>query len=112
VNSGTVAPGIAATNYALCDKCHDVAALLTDTTFKHSVHVIGAGASCSTCHAGHGIQQQVTTNGNTNNRLLDPDTKIVGSVPSGIYAGWLVMNTNTRTCYLQCHGTTHTGSTY
>lgn len=112
VNSGTVAPGIATTNYALCDKCHDVAALLTDATFKHSVHVIGAGASCSTCHAGHGIQQQVATNGNTNNRLLDPDTKIVGPVPSGTYAGWLVMNTNTRTCYLQCHGTTHTGSTY
>lgn len=112
VNSGSSAPGTAAVNYALCNKCHDINALLTDTTFKHSVHVINAGASCSTCHAAHGIQQQVTTNGNTNNRLLDADTKIVGPVPSGSYAGWLVMNTTSRTCYLQCHGTTHAGTNY
>lgn len=112
VNSGSMAPGTATTNYALCNKCHDVAVLLTDTTFKHSAHVITAGASCSTCHAGHGIQQQLTSNGNTNNRLLDVDTKIVGPVPSGQYAGWLVINTTTRTCYLQCHGTIHAGTTY
>ncbi len=112
VNSGSVAPGTATTNYALCNECHDVAGLLTDTTFKHSVHVITAGASCSTCHAGHGIQQQATSNGNTNNHLLNVDTKIVGPVPSGQYAGWLAMNTTSRSCYLQCHGTTHAGTSY
>lgn len=112
VNSGSTAPGTVATNYALCNKCHDLAKLLTDTTFPHSRHVIGAGASCSTCHSSHGVQQQMPTNGNTNNRLLDADLKIVGPVPSGEYAGWLVMDTNRRTCYLQCHGSTHTGRTY
>lgn len=112
VDSGGTAPGTAPTNYALCNKCHDVAQLLTDTTFKHSRHVINAGASCSTCHMGHGVQQPVTTNGNTNNRLLNVDTRIVAPLPSGRNAGWLVIDTTTRTCYVQCHGRSHAGATY
>ena len=42
------------TDYALCDKCHDVeGSVLRDQSFTyHGIHVRGANAACSTCHVG------------------------------------------------------------
>lgn len=93
--------------YALCDKCHDVEGILNhDTVFRrHKLHVLEQRASCSTCHAPHGIQ-----NGNlqSNGHLLNPDTKIVG--PDS--RGRLRIDTASRTCYLRCHGQDHHPESY
>jgi len=94
--------------YALCDKCHNVEnqILENDTVFgKHKLHVVEEGASCSTCHAPHGIQGG-TLQGNS--RLVNFDTAIVGPDSQGR----LMINTATKTCYLRCHGENHSPESY
>jgi predicted CXXCH cytochrome family protein len=96
--------------YALCDKCHNVDALVNstgvgDTVFKkHWRHVVSVGASCSTCHASHGVQGGSTA---TNGHLVDFDVSVVGADSQNR----LSIDTTSRTCYLTCHGVIHDGVT-
>lgn len=95
-------------SYALCDKCHDVEnqILNADAVFgRHRLHVVEERASCSTCHAPHGIQGG-TIQGNS--RLINFDTKVVGPDSQGR----LMINTATKTCYLRCHNKNHNGTSY
>lgn len=96
----------------LCYKCHDAGVLNSDESFPHSVHVLTARASCGTCHDPHGsavyphlINFMVrSSNGGR-------DFSITGSEgwgeplweDSGRYSG---------TCYLNCHGVEHNGTSY
>ena len=71
-------PGVSSP-YALCDKCHDLDGKLNlsgggmDSVFgKHQLHVVTAGASCSVCHAAHGVQGGSVTN---NRHLVDFDSR-------------------------------------
>ena len=100
-------PGIAGP-YALCDKCHNVDTRLmeNDSVFgEHKKHVDGAGASCATCHAPHGIQGGTAQ---ANSHLVNFDLNIVGPDRQGR----LMINTATRTCYLRCHNKNHNGTSY
>jgi hypothetical protein len=97
--------------YALCDKCHDVAALVNpsgagDTVFhKHWRHVVDQSASCSTCHASHGVQGGSTVN---NASLVNFDTRIVGPDDKGR----LEFKSNSRQCFLTCHNVVHNPNKY
>ncbi len=99
--------------YALCDKCHDLDNKLnlsgsgTDAAFgKHKSHVVSDGASCSVCHAAHGVQGGVLTN---NKHLVNFDTQIVA--PYGTNTQPL-MDASRRQCSLVCHGVTHNAASY
>ena len=99
--------------YALCDKCHDLDNKLNligtgqDTVFgKHRNHVVGDGASCSVCHAAHGVQSGTATN---NRHLVNFDKQIVG--PYGRNPQPYI-DTSRRQCFLTCHGVAHNGNSY
>ena len=99
--------------YALCDKCHDLDHKLNlsgagqDTVFgKHRDHVVRDGASCSVCHAAHGVQGGTATK---NRHLMNFDTQIVG--PYGRNPQPYI-DTARRQCFLTCHGEAHNGSRY
>jgi predicted CXXCH cytochrome family protein len=109
-DTGSSVSYTAGVTYALCDKCHDIAnsIMLNQSCRVHSMHISGEHASCSTCHAAHGIQGGNTTN---NASLINFDTSIVTPlsttqpmvVSSGGFHGQ---------CYLSCHGQTHNGYSY
>jgi predicted CXXCH cytochrome family protein len=89
--------------YALCDKCHQVDAIIyadKDSFPKHKIHI--NETSCSTCHDPHASQS---------NRLINFDLSIVGPSSMGP-----VQFTNDGaghgTCNLQCHGHDHKNTNY
>jgi len=99
--------------YALCDKCHDLdnqlglAGAGPDSAFhKHQLHVVQVGASCSVCHASHGVQGATSAN---NAHLVNFDTQIVAPVGTNPVP---YIDTTTRQCFLSCHGQTHNGTSY
>jgi hypothetical protein len=99
--------------YALCDKCHDLANKLnlsgtgTDSVFgKHNIHVASVGASCSVCHAAHGVQGGTTTN---NRHLVNFDAQIVAAYGTNVEP---YVDTARRQCFLVCHGVAHNGRSY
>ncbi len=99
--------------YALCDKCHDLDHKLNlsgagqDTVFgKHRDHVVRDGASCSVCHAAHGVQGGTATK---NRHLVNFDTQIVGAYGKNLQP---YIDTSRRQCFLTCHGVAHNGSRY
>jgi predicted CXXCH cytochrome family protein len=99
--------------YALCDKCHDLANKLNligggvDTVFgKHQTHVVKDGASCSVCHASHGVQGATVTN---NRHLVNFDTQIVAPIGNNPQP---YLDTSKRQCFLICHGVSHNGLSY
>ncbi len=99
--------------YALCDKCHDLDHKLNlsgagqDTVFgKHQNHVVSDGASCSVCHAAHGVQGGTVTN---NRHLVNFDTQIVA--PYGRNPQPYI-DVSRRQCFLTCHGVAHNGRSY
>jgi predicted CXXCH cytochrome family protein len=99
--------------YALCDKCHDLDNKLnlrgtgTDAVFgKHQSHVMKDGASCSVCHASHGVQGATVAN---NRHLINFDTQIVASYGTNLEP---YIDTSRRQCFLTCHGVAHNGSSY
>jgi len=87
--------------FAMCNKCHDVARLLTpvgDPVFKHHAsHVVQGGISCAVCHAPHGVQGAEAV---SHAHSVNLDLSIVFPDP---ITRRLEINTNTRTCYVSCH---------
>jgi len=105
-------PGVS-NPYALCDKCHDLDNKLnltgtgTDNAFgKHHTHVVSVGASCSVCHAAHGVQGGTAT---SNKHLVNFDTQIVARYGTNPLP---YIDTSRRQCFLTCHGVAHNGSGY
>ncbi len=92
------------TNYALCDKCHDVSgSILQDRSFKeHSKHVRGENAACSTCHDPHASSAPM---------LINFDNSIVGA-SSGGRLEYQRTGFRQGKCYLRCHGEDHNPKTY
>jgi hypothetical protein len=96
--------------YGLCQKCHDLSKVVSDTggTFsKHSLHVVTVGASCSVCHTAHGMGSVVA--GISGDRLVNFDTNVVAQNGSNAitYSHMPMRALNNDSCTLQCHGYNH-----
>ena len=93
--------------YALCAKCHDLAQVLSNSSFSlHSKHVSDDGFSCSVCHAPHGI---AGSNANvTGDRLVNFDVNVVASNGGNPIS----YNRTAKTCTLACHSHSHNNSPY
>lgn len=91
-------------NYALCDKCHDVAnSVLADRSFtRHSSHVRTDGAACSTCHDAHSSSAPM---------LVNFDRSVVAANSLGVLQ-FTRSSPGHGTCSLRCHGTDHNNLSY
>lgn len=93
--------------YALCEKCHEFTnSIFTDASFRHNLHISGAGFSCAICHSPHGVANSST---NIGPRLVNFDTRFVAQ-NSGRP---IQFNKAGRYCDLVCHQQSHdSGMTY
>jgi hypothetical protein len=101
-----------AATYALCYKCHSRASILGDASFSaHKLHIVDKQTPCSVCHDAHGINSAQGT-AQKNARLINFDTTVV--TPDATTGRLEFNQTGMRqgTCYLTCHGTTHSGTAY
>ncbi len=91
-------------NYALCDKCHDVQnSVMQDRSFRrHSLHIQGERAACSTCHDPHA---------STSPMLINFDLSVVAPNSSGVLR-YTRTGTGHGTCSLRCHGENHNNLSY
>lgn len=98
-------------SYALCDKCHDISgSIVQDQSFsKHNLHIVAVGASCSVCHAAHGINGGNAIN---NSHLISFDLSVVGPDPNTGLLKYESTGLRAGRCYLSCHGTNHSPATY
>ncbi|MGE5323463.1 MAG: cytochrome c3 family protein [Actinomycetota bacterium] len=103
---GSSSPGVSYTlsNYALCDKCHDVQnSVMQDRSFRlHSMHVQGERAACSTCHDPHASSAPM---------LINFDRSIVAPNSAGVLQ-FTRTGTGHGTCSLRCHGENHNNESY
>ena len=101
--------GNVAANYTMCNKCHIVSGTGSIAGVgSHSQHLGGdVGAACTTCHDPHGV---IGGTAATSRALMNFDTAVVTSTTSGY--GFVPTTTGRGTCYLRCHGDTHSGRTY
>ena len=91
-------------NYALCDKCHDVAnSVMADRSFgRHSMHVQGENTACSTCHDAHASSAPMLVN--FDRSIVAPNSRgVLSFTRTGIGHG---------TCSLRCHGQDHNNESY
>jgi predicted CXXCH cytochrome family protein len=87
---------------ALCNKCHNVAALAS----PHGNH---RSYSCTTCHDPHGV---IGGSAASNRAMMNFDTAIV--TRGTTYLGYFYNGTGSgqKGCYLNCHGKGHNPITY
>lgn len=91
-------------NYALCDKCHDVAnSVMADRSFsRHSMHIQGQNTACSTCHDAHASSAPMLVN--FDRSIVAPNSRgVLSFTRTGIGHG---------TCSLRCHGEDHNNESY
>jgi hypothetical protein len=98
---------------ALCFKCHDQSNLFSDESFLHSLHVVGARKGCVNCHDPHGsnvyphLINFLTTSSSAGRTL---EITGAGSAPQTPF--WIDKGRYSGTCWLNCHGVVHEGSSY
>jgi hypothetical protein len=96
-------------NYDLCYKCHDRDTLLRSGRFPHGLHVVDQRAPCAACHDAHGSR--------ANAHLVDFMTRdangsvVVTPTPAGRLE-YVTTAPGRGTCYLTCHGKTHSPLAY
>ena len=91
-------------NYALCAKCHDLANLMSNASFRDHARHINDGFSCSACHTSHGMGLQAATV--SGERMVNFDINVVA--PNG--KSPIVYRRATNSCSLTCHGHPHNGT--
>ena len=104
-------------NYALCYLCHDRTSILRDDSFRrgfsgrggHSGH-LASGASCSVCHAPHGVVDDGASGSHTH--LINFDTRVVTAKPGRPYPIFNDLGSFRGSCNLTCHGKQHPDSSY
>ena len=87
--------------YAMCGKCHDLAQLLTNSSFTEHARHINEGFSCSTCHTAHGmgsVSGQIS-----GERLVNFDAGVVASNAGAPIS----YNRAKNSCSLVCHNQAH-----
>ena len=96
--------------YALCYKCHNRAALLSNpNAFPHKLHVVDQQAPCAVCHDSHGSRSSshlinFMTRGKTGNT-------VVSSSKTGRLE-YQNLGASQGQCYLSCHGSDHDPKRY
>jgi predicted CXXCH cytochrome family protein len=99
-----VPPNLSTTgNYALCAKCHDLANLVSNASFKEHARHINDGFSCSVCHTAHGMGSQAAMV--SGERMVNFDLDVVA--PNGKTP--ISYRRATDSCSLTCHGHAHNG---
>ncbi len=95
-------PDLSATgNYAQCAKCHDLANVVSNASFKEHARHINDGFSCSVCHTAHGMgSPSAMVSGE---RLVNFDINVVA--PNGRTP--ITYQRATNSCALTCHGHAH-----
>jgi predicted CXXCH cytochrome family protein len=105
-------------SYALCYKCHDREALLSERSAftnedapggavaLHRRHVVDASAPCSACHDPHGVSREAGTARN-NSHLVSFDLAIVGPGRGTGPAAYESLGRRSGSCALTCHGVAH-----
>ncbi len=88
-------------NYALCAKCHDLANVMSNTSFSEHARHINDGFSCSVCHTAHGMGSQLATV--SGERMVNFDINVVA--PNG--KSPITYRKSTNSCSLTCHGHAH-----
>ena len=88
--------------YALCGKCHNLTAIVANTSFSEHARHVNDGFSCSACHTAHGMGSM---NGSiSGERLVNFDVNVVA--PNG--ATPIMYSRATNSCNLTCHLHPHT----
>ncbi|HUM07166.1 MAG TPA: cytochrome c3 family protein [Terriglobales bacterium] len=87
--------------YALCGKCHDLAQLVTNSSFTEHARHINDGFSCSVCHTPHGMGSG--SSAISGERLVNFDANVVGSNGGAPIS----YNRGSNTCSLVCHNKAH-----
>jgi len=88
-------------NYALCAKCHDLAVVVGNSSFKEHARHINDGFSCSVCHTAHGMGSQMATV--SGERMVNFDANVVA--PNG--RSPIMYQRSNNSCNLTCHGHAH-----
>jgi predicted CXXCH cytochrome family protein len=87
--------------YGLCEKCHDLTQIMTNSSFtQHSRH-INDGFTCSTCHTAHGMGG--TSGYISGERMVNFDINVVA--PNGTTP--ISYSHATNSCSLTCHQHQH-----
>lgn len=95
-------PNLSATgNYALCAKCHDLANIVSNASFREHARHINDGFSCSVCHTAHGMGAQAATV--SGERMVNFDVNVVA--PNGTTP--IAYRRASNSCSLTCHGHAH-----
>ena len=94
--------------YALCFRCHDEAALITDelSGFSHGRHINSRSKSCINCHDPHGSHstQHLLNFLTYSNYPGGPYQMTPESLPE---VSWVDNGLYSGDCYMNCHGTRH-----
>jgi predicted CXXCH cytochrome family protein len=97
---------------SLCFKCHDAGNLYSDVSFPHRQHVIDNNTSCINCHDPHGSTvYQHLINFQTQTNASGQQLLITGT-ETHFEPTWEDKGRYSGTCYLNCHGVVHEGSSY
>lgn len=100
--------------YALCYGCHSRDSILNNESFSlHQRHVVGAKASCNTCHDAHGIYRGQGTETN-HGSLINFDLSVVtpADSPTGRRIEYIDNGRMAGSCTLSCHGIQHVNFPY
>jgi predicted CXXCH cytochrome family protein len=90
--------------YAMCAKCHDLAQVMSNSSFSGHANHINAGFSCSVCHTAHGMGSASASI--SGERLVNFDANVVA--PNGTTP--ISYNRGTGSCALVCHGESHSAT--
>lgn len=97
---------------SLCLKCHDAGSLFGDVSFPHRQHVIDNNTACISCHDPHGSASYPhLINFLTFSSVAGTTLEITGT-DTYFEPTWIDNGQYSGTCYLNCHGKVHDGSSY
>jgi predicted CXXCH cytochrome family protein len=105
-------PGSNINANTLCSKCHSNSVLLSDLSFPHRLHVQDNGLGCVNCHDPHGsLDYPHLINFLTSGTSYGNTLEITG-INGFSRAFWIDAGRYSGSCWLNCHGTVHEGSSY
>ena len=96
----------------LCFKCHDSGSLFSDESFKHRLHVIDKGTTCVNCHDPHGSAAYPHLINFLTSSSATGQTRTITGTGTYFEPTWEDNGQYSGTCYLNCHGVIHDGSSY